>query len=292
MELRHLRYFVAVVEEQSFTRAAERLYVSQPPLSRQIRALEVEIGTELLNRQPGRVELTDAGRMFYKEACSILEHASRALANARAIAAGDEGEIRLGVMTAALYIPSVLKVLARFRIDHPKVKLVLTAMPYEQQLEALDDGQIDLALVYQGLVPEGRFASQLFSEGCIEFIFAKGHPLAARKDLQLKDLSGEPFVMPKRAELPIFYEKLTSAWKACELTPRIAAETDNFSSTALLVSSGIGISYADRHAAEAFGHILDIARVNDFDFSWGCELIWNPGAISPQVELLLPYIKN
>src|SRR5512132_1074237 len=151
MELRHLRYFVAVAEELPLGRAAERLNIAQPPLSRQIRDLEREVGTPLFERVPRGVELTPAGRAFLPEARLTLAQAERAQRTAQRAARGESGRLRVGFVEAATYSGILPDVLSFFRMHLPSIGLSLLEMDSMQQADALREGRIDIGIV--GTVP-------------------------------------------------------------------------------------------------------------------------------------------
>src|SRR5580693_1592174 len=147
MELRHLRYFLAVAEELHFHRAATRLHISQPPLSQQIRALERELGVTLLSRNRRRVALTAAGEAFLDDARSILAAVERASERARGIARGSLGTLAIGFVGSAMFSPKLPQILREFRARHPDVELVLRELPTTVQLAALAAGELDVGVI-------------------------------------------------------------------------------------------------------------------------------------------------
>ena len=292
MELRHLRYFVAVAEELSFTRAAKRLHISQSPLSRRIQDLEADVGALLFDRSGSRLHLTAAGRDFLAKAHSILEHVARAGESARALAAGHAGTVRVGYMAAALYNASALHMFRRFQHDFPKVQITFTSMTHGQQFEALGDGRIDLGLVYEGCVPANTLSRQTLVSGSLEFMFCKGHRLVQAPRLMLSDMASEPFIMPIREHVPGIYEPLLAAWTAHGFRPRIVMESDTYATTALLVASGAGVTFTGRASALRFAHHVDVRPAEDFTFRWGAELVWMPDRNLAVLEHLRSYLRE
>src|SRR5579862_9283946 len=153
MELRHLRYFVAVAEEGHITRAAERLGIQQPPLSQQIRALEAELQVQLLRRKPRGVELTQAGEAFHAEARAILQQVERAVAAARRTGSGEAGHIGLGFTSSASFHPFVPRIIREFRAAYPLVALKLEESGTGELVDALVDERLDAAFVRSPIAP-------------------------------------------------------------------------------------------------------------------------------------------
>jgi len=286
MELRHLRYFVAVAEELSFTRAAQRLHLSQSPLSRRIQDLEEDIGTALFDRSGHRLELTGAGRMLFKQALSILDQVRSATDDARAIGAGQLGTLRVGYMTAALYHADALALFTRLHQQHPDVRFRFTVMTHGQQLEALLDGRIDVAIAYEDCVQDTALRRQLLARDALQFMFCMDHPLLNAPRLRLAHLADEPFIMPIRADVPLLSEQLYGAWAQRGLAPRVVMETDSFATTAMLVAAGAGVAFGAPQCLR-FTNQVALRPAEDFDFQWGAELVWMAERASPLIERLL-----
>ncbi|GJH22550.1 LysR family transcriptional regulator [Burkholderia multivorans] len=292
MELRHLRYFVAVAEELSFTRAAERLHISQSPLSRRVQDLEAEIGAALLDRSGPRLELTPAGHEFLRRTASILEQVDQATEEARTLAQGLAGTVRVGYMAAALYTAAALEMFRRFQRDYPMVRISFELMTHAQQFEALQDGRIDLGVVYEGVTPPGPLARELLAREPLEFMFPKGHALVQQPRLRLADMAAEPFIMPIRSHVPALTERLYAAWSEYGFCPHVVMESDSFPTTVMLVAAGAGIAFAGRQPALRFAGEVDIRSAEDFEFGWGAELSWLPGRESPLLSRLLEYLRQ
>src|SRR5258708_8879564 len=165
MELRHLRYFVAVAHEGHVTRAAEKLHIQQPPLSQQIRALEREIDAALFVRHPRGVSLTDAGRSFLADAEAILAHAEHAKIRARRTARGEVGRIAVGFTTSAPFHPLLPRAIREFRAKRPDISFVLEESSSADMVSSLRDGRLDVAFIRSGLVdPEGVVVHELLHD--------------------------------------------------------------------------------------------------------------------------------
>src|SRR5215207_4822370 len=194
MELRHLRYFVAVAEELHFGRAAERLRIAQPPLSRQIRDLEREIGAPLFERVPRGVELTPAGSAFLPEARLTLAQAERAQRTAQRAARGETGRLRVGFVEAATYSGILPDVLGFFRMHLPDIGISLLEMDPVEQAEAFRDGRIDLGMLHSPPADADRWlrVEPVYSDALVAAL-PNGHALAGRSRLTLGTLAAEAF---------------------------------------------------------------------------------------------------
>ncbi len=242
MELRHLRYFLAVAEELNVTRAARRLNISQPPLTQQIKALEGELGVALLDRTGYRIRLTDAGRLFALEAGRILEEVRRAAQMARAAASGTSGRVRVGFTESASFNPLVTTALRAFRAAYPGVEVSLEEHPSTELAAALRDGRIDVGFVRPPL-REGRgLVFDLLEREPLVVVLPIGHRLARRRRIALRELSRETFILYPRAVRPGLADEVVSACEAAGFTPRVGQYAPQLSSTVNLVAASLGIS--------------------------------------------------
>lgn len=242
MELRHLRYFLAVAEELNVTRAARRLNMSQPPLTQQIKALEAELGVALIDRSGYRIRLTDAGQLFAREAGRILEEVRRAVQMARTAASGASGRVRVGFTESASFNARVTASLRVFRGAYPGVEVSLEEHPSTELLAQLREGRIDVAFVRPPL-REGRgLQFELLEREPLVAAVPHGHRLAQRKRIALRELAPETFVLYPRAVRPGLADEVVSGCEAAGFTPRIGQYAPQLSSTINLVAAAIGIS--------------------------------------------------
>ncbi|HZZ83234.1 MAG TPA: LysR family transcriptional regulator [Anaeromyxobacteraceae bacterium] len=240
MELRHLRYFVAVAEELHFGRAAARLGISQPPLSQQVRQLERELGFELFQRSRRRVRLTEAGAVYLEEARAVLERVRQAGAAAGRVARGEAGTLAVGFVASATYglIPTVFR---RFRERHPRVALTLAEMSTFDQVAALRSGRIQLGLARRPVGDEALAAVPLLDEP-LRVALPREHRLAARRTVPLRELANEPFVLFPRAPRPGWMDHVAGICREAGFQPEVAQETLELSTTVALVAAGIGVT--------------------------------------------------
>ncbi len=242
MELRHLRYFLAVAEELNITRAARRLNISQPPLTQQIKALEAELGVALIDRSGYRIRLTDAGRLFALEAGRILEEVRRAAQMARAAASGASGRVRVGFTESASFNPLVTSALRVFRAAYPGVEVSLEEHPSTELAAELREGRIDVAFVRPPL-REGRgLVFDLLEREPLVAALPLGHPLARRRRIALRELARDTFILYPRAVRPGLADEVVSGCVAAGFTPRVGQYAPQLSSTVNLVAASLGIS--------------------------------------------------
>lgn len=241
LELRHLRYFVAVAEELSFRRAAERLHVSQPPLSLQIRQLEEEVGGVLFDRSQQKVSLTAAGRVFLQHARHVLQEAAIAQASVKRALEGEEGEIRIGFTPSSEFLPFLPETIYQFRKLRPGVHLVLREMPSASQIEAIEDHKLDLGILRK---PRGRLISSVrlsrLSSDAVLLALHESDPLAKKAHVQVKDLRGHPLICTARSAGAGLHEFVTDLCWAAGFSPNIVQETQQVSTLIALVATGLG----------------------------------------------------
>lgn len=243
MELRHLRYFVAVAEELHFGRAAQRLNIAQPPLSRQIRDLERELEADLFERLPRGVQLTAAGRAFLPQARLTLAQAERARRSAQRAAQGETGRLRVGFIDAATY-PGVLPgVLGFFRMHLPLIGLSLFEMDSAEQEESLREGRIDVGILQSPPADAERWlhVEEVYSDPLVAAL-PKSHRSAARSRLALGDLASEGFVLFPRSVDPALHDEIIARCRGAGFSPRIVQEAAAWQTLSGLVSGGVGIA--------------------------------------------------
>jgi DNA-binding transcriptional LysR family regulator len=242
MELRHLRYFVAVADEQNVSRAALKLHVSQPGLSRQIRDLEDEIGFQLFQRGAKSLRLTDAGRAFRDQARAVLQHADDAVKAARAVAQGAPAEIQVGYAPSLTVqiLPQALRV---FQAGFPKIRVALNDLTTEEMLAQLRSEKLHVALMVR---PPPRMLRGLsFKEIArypIRVALAPKHPLAKAKSLSLAQVAAQPLLAYSRKEYPEYHQLLAKTFHSIRPKPVIVEEHDDVTGIIFAVESGRGLA--------------------------------------------------
>ncbi|MBW4651290.1 MAG: LysR family transcriptional regulator [Kastovskya adunca ATA6-11-RM4] len=240
MELRHLRYFVMLAEELHFGRAAERLHISQPPLSQQIRQMEAELDFQLFHRTKRTVQLTEAGQVFAEESRRILRQLEQGIQISRQISRGERGQLVVGFVGSAAYnvLPEILR---RFRTCFPEVRLQLHELTTDQQLEGLREGRIDVGFV-RPPVEEDIFSSEIVFQEPLMVALPETHQLANQADVSLRSLVGEPFILFPRLLAPGLYDHIISLCQQAKFSPNITQEAIQMQTIVSLVAAEMGVA--------------------------------------------------
>lgn len=292
MELRHLRYFIAVGEEEHFRRAAERLRVAQPALTRQIKQIEEEIGCPLFDRLKRGVRLTEAGRSFLDEARRILHDLERALERTRLVAQGKVGRLRVGFADSATYSGEIPSILRDFRDRWPDVRLDLFPSTSVATGELLREQRLDLGFVYALPTDLPQLKTHKISAERIVLALPQSHPLVKRKRVKLGDLQGEPFVWIPRAVAPHYYDRVLSACHAAGLTLNIAQEGNNDTTMLSLVAGGIGLSFTIKSAEKRKPDSVVLREVEDLRLTVDLSAIWREDNKAPALRKLIEIVRK
>lgn len=241
VEYRHLRFFIAVAEELSFTRAAARLRVAQPHLSREIRHLESELDVPLFARDRRRVTLTPGGGAFLEQAYRLLAGTAEAIHTARRAQRGQTGRIRVGFSSSAGFglLPDAVR---RFREERPEIELTLTEHNSDEQVGLLGRAVLDASLLYPPQRPEGELAAETLAVDPLLAALPDGHRLAGLPQIPLDALAGEPWIFFPRAVASRLHDEIIHACHEAGFTPRIVQEALKLSTISSLVASGLGVS--------------------------------------------------
>ncbi len=250
MELRHLRYFLAVAEAGHFTRAAAQLGIQQPPLSQQIRALEEELGTPLFVRTPRGAELTDAGRAFRTEARRVLADLERAGDAARRAARGESGVLRLGFTASAAFNPIVPTLVRGFRRGWPAVTLALEETNTAGLLAALLQGRLDAAFIRYSVATPSELQLLKLPDEPMKIAVPAAHRLAKRRRAPLSALAGEPFILFPRSFGTSLYDEILDACRQAGFELKIEQEAPQMSSIVNLVAAELGVSVVPASTAQ------------------------------------------
>ncbi len=242
MELRHLRYFIAVAEERNFHRAADRLHMAQPPLSLQIRQLEEELGVSLLDRRERPLRLTGAGELVLAQARHVLREAEAVLEIAQRAAHGRAGRLRVALCSSAPYSPAP-EMLRQLRREAPELELQIMERRSELQVAMLQEGQLDVGVVRLPLAvpaPGLRFQT-IRREGLVAALPAR-HRLRAKKMLVLRELAGEDFICFPEGAAPALYGQIQAACRNSGFSPRITQHATQMQTIVALVATGLGVA--------------------------------------------------
>lgn len=272
MELRHLRYFVAVADEQHVGRAAARLHVSSSPLSRQIRELEREVGAPLLDRVGRGVRLSRAGSAFAADARAILAAVDRAVLKAQAAERGEVGHLAIGFVESPVVTPLVPLLAGQFRRRHPGVTLELLPLTSDELRLALRGQRIAAALIFGVLDPDPALRSELLFREPIRLAVPRTHRLARRRAVLLRDLHDQPFVWSPRPERAPFLDTMWALLGARGVTPRVVIESRSSVTRLSLVASGVGMTFVSEATPHARG--LVVRNVADLKLEARAYLAW------------------
>ena len=242
-----MRYFLAVAEERNFSRAAERLHMAQPPLSRQIKALEDEMGAPLFVRTPKGVDLTDAGHTLLAEVPNLLLLAQRAQERTRRAGQGLCGQLDVGLFGSGV-LDVIPRMLARFHAERPEVRIVLHNLTKAEQLQALRERRISVG--FNRLVPlEPELVVETVLREPLVVALHESHPLAARQHIRIPDMDGEPLILYPNVPMPGLAQEVTEAFRRERTSLKVEQEVEDVLTAVALVASGFGMVVTTQSAS-------------------------------------------
>jgi DNA-binding transcriptional LysR family regulator len=288
MELRHLRYFVAVGEEQHYGRAAERLHVAQPALSRQIQDLEQEIGVTLFDRLPRGVRLSAAGGSFLDDARRILQQVNEAAMRAGRVARGQSGTLRVGFTESASWHGVVPDSLRHFRAMQPEAELQLCPSASLEQMDAVRSGRLDAGFVFSMPKSDSDLDQLLVAVHYLVLAAPKGHPLTRIRKLRLRQLNDMPFVWFPRRQSPAYYDRLMqTCFRGGLKTPNIVQEAVDQATMLSLVSCRLGVAFVSEPTRWRRPAGVVLLPVEDLNLPLPLSLIWRKDNASPLLARFL-----
>jgi DNA-binding transcriptional LysR family regulator len=250
MELRHLRYFLALADEENFTRAAAKLGIGQPPLSQQIRDLENEVGAQLFHRVPHGAELTAAGVAFLPEAKAAIAAAERAKTAAQRANRGEIGRLSLGFTASSAFNPDVSATIREYRSRWPEVRLSLTEMNSNWLMERLMRGEIDAAFIRPGLEDPRNVRLKRLADEPMLIALPVGHALAKLARVPLSALATEPFILFPRVVGLSLYDEIAAACRSAGFELSVSQEAPQIPSVVNLVAANLGVSIVPASIAQ------------------------------------------
>jgi DNA-binding transcriptional LysR family regulator len=293
MELRHLRYFIAAGEEQHFGRAAARLHVAQPALSRQIQDLEKEIGFQLFDRLPRGVRLNAAGTLFLSDTRRILQDVDEARRRAERIALGKAGTLRIGIAFALSWHQLVVDSVREFRRREPDVDLVVHHLLSIHQVEAVVSGRLDVGFAASITPWHKELAHSLLGEDRILLAVPKGHSLAKRKRIRLRDLRNMPFIWFQRWANPTFNDQLLQACTRGGLSaPHVVQEAADRDTQLGLVQCRIGVAWSTESTRWHCPRGVVLLPVVDMNVRLAFNLIWKKDNSSPLLQKFVAQVEG
>jgi len=284
VELRHLRYFVAVAEAENVSRAALKLHVSQPPLSRQIRDLEDELGFLLLKRTAKSVSLTEAGRTFLNEARAVLQRADEGVKKARAVATAGETDLHVGYSPTP-FAEILPKTLRGFQRAMPKVHVRLHDWSNKTILDGVRDGRLQLGLITRSpktsALHDVRFEELLRQRVCVAV--APQHPFARRHAIPLSEIAAEPLIGLTREDYPNYYDLLSVTFSKVKQKPRVIEEHDSMPGVMSAVEAGSGVAVAVDFGY-SFGNRIKFLHLTPEPKPFSVGIVARKGKLSPAAE--------
>lgn len=291
MELRHLRYFIAVAEELHFTKAAERLHIAQPPLSQQIQQLEAELGVKLFERKTKRqVQLTEAGKVFLQEAYQLLVQLETAVALTQRTGRGETGQLRIGFTSLVIYdlLPLILQ---QFREQFLEVELVLLELTTSKQEQALRDSLIHVGFAHPPLEDDTLSYKCIHSETLVVAL-SSTHSLAEKEHICVQSLLSEPLIMFPRYLAPGLYDRIMSLFQQRNFKPNITQEAIQMQTIIGLVSAGMGVAIIPsslqnlQRSGVVYRPILEEVPIIE------TAVIWQQNNLTPIVENFLQFTQK
>jgi len=287
LELRHIRYFLTLAEELNFSRAAERLHMAQPPLSRQIRELEEELGTKLFNRTNRRVELTAAGRVFLEKSSQILQQLENASIATRMTSLGTDGQITIG-FTGTIQV--LVPFLQQYNEKFPNVGIVLQLMSTSDQIKSLHEKRIDIGFISVPIFSHLLNVQPIFRSH-FKAALPEKHPLALKKSpLYIQELSKEPFIMTPRTVGEYYYDTFINIFQQAGFTPKIKTFAHDIQTCLTLVSSGMGVTLTPASLESMRGVVY--REIEDIDKSLIIEksVAWRKNESSQIIDNFITYL--
>ena len=292
MELRHFRYFVAAAEEEHLGRAARRLNVSQPSLSRSIADLEQELGVPLFERAGRGVRLNPAGQQFLKDSRQVLAEVERAGAAARRTGRGEVGRLDVGAVDSVTWSGVVPEALRALRRSRPEVLLRLFPMSSGDQLAALHRGRLDVGFLYNRPADDPATRALAVAEDETVLAVPADHALAGAGRVALRELAGEAFVSFPRSTSPVFYDRLARACARGGLQPRVVQESVSVAGMLAIVASGLGIAFANSALRWRQPHNVVLLEVEDLEIKLVLDCVWRRDDRTPVLTHFLESVRE
>jgi DNA-binding transcriptional LysR family regulator len=290
MELRHIRYFLAVADARNFTRAAAALGIGQPPLSQQIKDLEAELEVQLFHRVPHGAELTPAGEAFLIEARETINAAERAVSEAKCAARGESGRLRIGFTSSAAFNVTVPTAIRNFGRAYPRVRLALDEANTQRLFADVTGGRLDAAFVRIG--PEGMapLRSRRFPDEAMVVALPASHPLSGLERIALKQIADDTLILFPRSVAPSFHDVITGACRAAGFEPIAGQEVPQQSSIINLVAAEAGVAIVPLSLAQVRIEGVHFVAIEGTAPTAHLSLIWRRDSLSVTLKNFLALI--
>ncbi len=288
IELRHLKYFLSVAEELHFKKAADKLFISQPGLSRQIKQMEDELNVKLFERCNRKVKLTKAGEYFKKEIKGIFHNLDDVINRTKLLNNGVEGNLKLGYVGSAIQkvIPNLL---LRFRETHPNVLINLTEIENKKQIEALLNNEIDIGFVRMERVPRGLKLMPSLEE-TFSLVLSQNHKINESNFKDLSQLKNEHFILFDSSYSESYYEKVMNIFDDAGFTPLVSHTTVNASSIYRLVENNFGVSIVPTSLKFGYNMKIKFIELKNITQRTTLKIVWNVNNTNPILKRFLSLI--
>ncbi len=292
MELRHLRYFIVIAEEQNFHSAAKRLNIAQSALSRRVKDLEAELGVALFERARKRIRLTPAGEHFAIYSRASLSDLDEAIERTRRIAGGLEGSLRLGFQPTSIRQNIVPESFRLFRERYPSIELQLVPMTWQQQLKELEQRTLDAGYCHIGNEPTDWCEKLVVGREDWLLAMPSFHRFARKRFVKLGDLHGENFVWFPRAASPLLYDEILHACASGGLSPNFVQLVASEATQLSLVAAGMGVTFASTAlSAQSMANVV-MRPIQDFSVPVDISLVWRHGVVSRPLAGLIEIARS
>lgn len=289
MELRYLKYFVAVAEELHFGRAAAKVQITQPVISDQIRRLEQELGVKLFFRTKRIVELTEPGKIFYEEAIQILSKVEKAVIKAQKADRGELGSLTIGYTGPALYT-MLPKIIRTFRVRYSQVELILKEICTDEQVEALNAGDIEVGFLHPPVKGDFEYIS-IMTEKMV-LALPEDHPLATLTQVPIKKLSDQPFILFPQKVGPYLYSRILTMCQKAGFTPLVVQEVTPQPTMIGLVAAGIGVSFVSQSLQNLNRPGVVYRQLDISTPTLELSAVWKAEKVSPILRTFLQVVRE
>ncbi len=292
MELRHFRYFLKLAEELHFGRAAKRLGIAQPPLSKQIRQLEIELGFDLFHRTKRQVKLTPAGKVFLDEIKVAMAQVEQAIRKAERANRGEMSRLVVGFVEGVTYNGFLPYLVTEFRKQFPDVQIELQEMTSLMQAQALIEHRIDIGLVLMRPSDPTQIGIEHLWSDKLVIAMHRDHPLASRTEIDLAELGNEPFIIFPKHVSPVLYDRIIESFERVGFRPRFVQEAVQVPTVTSLVAAGVGVALVPESLSHLGRKDVALCPARDFVMRLNMEMIWREDDTNPVVSAFLDVARN
>jgi DNA-binding transcriptional LysR family regulator len=285
LELRHIKYFLAVAEELHFRKAADRLFISQPGLSRQIKQMESELGIQLFERHNRKVSLTQAGEYLKEEYQSIIKSLDKAQNHAQLLHKGKEGELKIGYIGSAMH-KIIPKFLLAIKNVYPNIHVNLQEMDNQVQTGGVINQDIDIGFVRMDRVPRGVEIRPIFEE-TFSLVLPKNHRIDENNFKNLSQLKDEPFIMFDSSYSPSYYEKVMQIFDEAGFSPIISHKSVKANTIYRLIENNLGAAIVPTSLQEGYDLNIKFIELNNIEHRTTLQLVWNKANPNPVLANVL-----